>query len=120
MTHEALMKRFQRFRQEYFDTSEGRQHRQSHLQELKDVQAIFERLRAEQQQGVDVTDEVLKCLLPYADTEGNRARGNRISTWPCITKDIRTWFEGAKWKTSTEWPEVANWLLEISEAGQIQ
>ena len=120
MTHEALMKRFQRFRQEYFDTSEGRQHRQNHLQEQKDVQAIFERLRAEQQQGVDVTDEVLKCLLPYADTEGNRARGNRVSTWPCITKDIRTWFEGIKWKTPSEWPDTAKWLLDAAEAGQRQ
>ncbi len=81
MTHEALMKRFQRFRQEYFDTSEGRQHRQNHLQEQKDVQAIFERLRAEQQQGVDVTDEVLKCLLPYAEKLVNDRTGQGGAYW---------------------------------------
>src|SRR5262245_37770050 len=115
MSKEELVRRFQRFRHEYLDTPEGRQHRQNQLQEQKVVQAIFEHLRVEQQRGVDVTDEVLKRLLPYADTEGNRVRGNRVSSWPCITKDIRTWFEGIKWKTPSEWPATAKWLLAIAE-----
>lgn len=120
MAHEALMKRFQLFRQDYLDTPEGRQHRQNELQEQRDVQAIFEQLRVKQQRGEDTTDEVLKRLLPYADTEGNRERGNRISTWPCITKDIRSWFEGIRWKTPSEWPDTAKWLLDIAKAGQRQ
>jgi Restriction endonuclease len=120
MGKEALVERFQRFRRDYLDTPQGREHHQNEVREQKEVQAIYQNLRARQQGGEDITDEVLKRLLPYADNKGNRERGNRISTWPCITKDIRSWFEGAKWKTPTEWPEVANWLLEISEAGQIQ
>ncbi len=115
-----LIKRFQRFRHDYLDTPEGREHQQNQLREQKEVQDIYGNLRARQQSGEDVTDDVLKRLLPYADNKGNRERGNHISTWPCITKDIRSWFEGAKWKTSTEWPEVATWLLDISEAGQMQ
>jgi hypothetical protein len=120
MVQNELVKRFQRFRQEYLDTPEGREHRQNQLQEQQDVQEIFEELCAKQQQGADVTDEVLKRLLPYTNTEGNRARGNRVSTWPCISKDIRAWFEGTKWKTSSEWPDTAQWLLDIAEAGQRQ
>ncbi len=120
MGKEALVERFQRFRHDYLDTPAGREHHQNEVREQSEVQAIYQNLRAKQQSGEDITDEVLKCLLPYADNKGNRARGNRISTWPCITKDIRSWFEGAKWKTSTEWPEVAIWLLDISEAGQMQ
>ncbi|SRR6266436_691740 len=120
MSKEELVKRFQRFRHEYLDTPEGREHRQNQLREQEEVQSIYRNLRAKQQGGEGVTDEVLKRLLPYADTKGNRARGNRISTWPCITKDVRTWFEGAKWKTAAEWQEVAKWLLDISEAGRLQ
>ncbi|SRR6266496_387218 len=120
MAKDELIKRFQVFRQNYLDTPEGREHVQNHLRELGEVQVIYKNLRAQQQSGADVTDEVLKHLLPYANTEGNRARGNRISSWPCITKDVRAWFEGIKWKTSTEWPEVAHWLLDICEAGQLQ
>ena len=78
----------------------------------------FEKLWGERQAGRDITDETLRRLLPHSDTRGNRERGVRISTWPCITKDVRSWFEGAGWKKPSEWPEVANWLLDITEAGR--
>ncbi len=79
MGKEALVERFQRFLHDYLDTPAGREHRQSQLREQKEVQDIYRDLRAKQQSGEDVTDDVLKRLLPYADNKGNRERGNRIS-----------------------------------------
>jgi len=99
------------------DTPKGRDHYQKELAEEREVSEIYATLIQKQSNGDDITDEVLKSLLPYANTTGNRQRGTRISTWPCITKDIRAWFEGAGWKRSSEWPEAARWLLEIVGAG---
>lgn len=115
---DAIGKRIQTFRSIYMDTAQGREHLQNLLREHTVVQEIFRNLRKRQRDGEDVSDDVLTHLLPYVDTKGNRERGARISNWPCITKDVRMWFEGAKWKSSEEWPDVAIWLLDIVEAGK--
>jgi len=67
MGKEALVERFQRFRHDYLDTPTGREHHQKEVREQSEVQAIYQNLRAKQQSGEDITDEVLKRLLPYAD-----------------------------------------------------
>src|SRR5690606_23758739 len=38
-----------------------------------------------------------------------------ISTWPCIIKDIRGWFEGAGWKKPEDWPQTALLIFEAVE-----
>ncbi len=67
MGKEALVERFQRFRRDYLDTPQGREHHQNEVREQNEVQAIYQNLRAKQQSGEDITDEVLKCLLLYTD-----------------------------------------------------
>lgn len=109
--------RIQRFRQEYLETAEGREHLKKATDEAIEVQAIYQQLRKKQQADEDITDETLKRLLPHSNTQGNRERGARISTWPCITKDVRMWFEAANWKQPSEWPAAAEWLLDLVEAG---
>src|SRR5690348_13492771 len=95
---EGLKGRIQRFRAEYLDTAAGREHLRHQAEEPKEVQAVFEHLRDDREAGRDITEETLRRLLPHSDTKGNRERGVRISTWPCITKDVKAWFEGAGWK----------------------
>ncbi len=113
-----LKARIQQFRQEYLEASVGREHYQTELREPLEVQAIYQELQARRKAGEDITTDTLEKLLPYVDTKGNREAGKHISGWPCITKDIRTWFENAGWKKPSDWPEVAIWLLDIAEAGR--
>jgi hypothetical protein len=115
---DELQKRIRRFRNEYLNTAMGREHVRHQTEEPTEVQAVFESLQGDRQAGRDITDGTLRRLLPHSDTKGNRERGVRISTWHCITKDVKSWFEGAGWKMPAEWPDVANWLLDIAEAGR--
>src|SRR5437879_4911774 len=115
-----LQQRIHRFREDYLETPVGRNHYQIVVREHTEVQEIFRGLRTKQKAGEDITEEVLKRLLPYSDTENNRQRGTHISTWPCITKDVKMWFEGARWKDPGDWESAASWLLDIAEAGQLE
>jgi len=117
MLSEPLKARITAFRHSYMDTPKGRNHYQQVLAEEREVSEIYADLTSKQAKGEDVTEEVLKRLLPYADTVGNKHRGTRISTWSCITKDVKAWFEGAGWKRPSEWNQAARWLLQIVEAG---
>jgi hypothetical protein len=120
MVNPGLKQRIERYKETYLDTPNGRDHYQTVLDEHLEVQNVYQQLQDKYQAGEDITDETLSRLLPHAKTQNNESRGARISTWPCITKDIVTWFEGAKWKTSDDWPTTAEWLLAIVEAGYTQ
>lgn len=118
MDIQDLQKRFQRFRTAYLDTPIGREHLRWETDEPIEVRSIFENLRGRLETGEDITDDTLRLLLPHLNTKGNKERKARISTWPCVTKDVKSWFEGANWKKAEEWPAVAAWLLDICEAGK--
>lgn len=120
MTIDQLKARFAKFHQDYLNTAQGREHLKRFAEEPKQVQATFHALKQKKAAGEDITDEVLRKLLPHSDTEGNRKRGAWISTWPCVTKDVKAWFEGAKWKKPGEWPAVAEWLLALAEVGKLE
>jgi len=120
MREEILKARIQKFKQEYLESPEGRAHYQTEFREQGDIQTTYKELLEKRATGQDITSTVLEHLLPYNNTQGNRQRGVHISTWPCITKDIRSWFENAGWKNATEWPEVAIWIMDIAQAGQTE
>jgi hypothetical protein len=120
MGHSELQVRIQQFLNEYWNSSEGREHYQDQKNEQQEVQEVYTLLQEKRAKGIDITDETLLRLLPHNDTLNNRVRGARISSWPCITKDVVAWFEGANWKTHEQWPQTANWLLDIVEAGYLE
>lgn len=115
-----LKDRIQRFIDEYWDSPVGREHLQTSIDERQEVELVYRDLLEKRSRGEDITEETLRRLLPHSDTQYNRNRGARISTWPCITKDVVAWFEGAKWKTRDEWPETVEWLLNVVEAGSTE
>lgn len=117
MGTKELAERIEQYRTTYLEANEGRNHLEVLRSEQKEVQQDYRKLFKKWQSGEDITDLTLLRLLPYANTKYNRQRGTRISTWPCITKDIKAWFEGAKWKKPHEWSAVAQWLMEIVTAG---
>ncbi|MFQ5614609.1 MAG: hypothetical protein ACE5H9_21005, partial [Anaerolineae bacterium] len=66
--------------------------------------------------GQDITDDVLRSLLPHTGSEFHRQNGYRSSTWPCIQRDVRSWFEGAGWKKPEDWTPTARGRLATLES----
>lgn len=114
-----LQSRIQQFQTEYLNTPAGQQHLATAEAETEDVKKIFEEIRAKYQAGQDITDDVLNRLLPHSDTSFHRENDYRVSTWPCISKDVRKWFEGAGWKKPQDWQPTARLLFEAVD-GLIQ
>jgi len=109
---EDLEKRIINFKEEYLDTPEGQKHLAKTESEPKEVQKVFSEIKEKYAGGKDIKDDVLRRLLPHSDTEYHRNNNYRISTWPCITKDICLWFEGAGWKKPEDWSPTAKLIFE--------
>lgn len=107
-----LEKRIQWYREEYLETPAGQKHLATMEAEARDVKKVVEEIRARHQAGDDITDDVLRRLLPHSDSKFHRQNDYRISTWPCVRKDVRGWFEGAGWKEPDDWPPTARLLFE--------
>ncbi|QEG37701.1 McrB family protein [Bythopirellula goksoeyrii] len=104
---------FKDFVASFVDSKEGQSHLRRYPSQRKEAEQSYKKICEAHSRGEDVTDAVLCELLPYADTKGNRERGVWIHIAPSITKDIRQWFEGAKWTDPKDWPEVATTILEF-------
>jgi predicted RNA-binding protein with PUA-like domain len=111
MTSE-LQERIHWYREEYLETPAGQKHLAVTEAEPEEVQQVFEEIREKHAAGEDITDDVLRRLLPHSDSEFHRKNDYRISTWPCIRKEVRSWFEGAGWKEPDDWPPTARLLFE--------
>jgi predicted RNA-binding protein with PUA-like domain len=107
-----LQEKIQWFKEEYLDTPSGQKYLAVKEAEPKEVKKVFEEIREKHLAGEDITDDVLRRLLPHSDTEFHRKNNYRISTWPCIIKDVRGWFEGAGWKKPEDWPQTARLIFD--------
>lgn len=85
--------------------------------EPQEVQEVWQEIQNRMQRGEDYTDLVLDRLLPHADFKNVRESGRRVSTWPCVTRDVRSWFENARWAEPGDWPAKARWFVEAVEIG---
>ncbi|MFW6297600.1 MAG: McrB family protein [Desulfosalsimonas sp.] len=106
---------FQEFLTTYLDTPEGQEHLknyQLHRQEGKDN---YKELVAKQQKGEDITDFLLLKCLPYNDTQSNLAKGAWAHLAPCITGNIKQWFENAGWASPDDWPVIAETIFAFYE-----
>jgi hypothetical protein len=101
------------FKCTYMDAGDGEYHRKLLLQGREEGKRNFEKVLQLQKEGKDITDAVLYGLLPYHNTSNNREKNHWIHVAPCVTKDIKEWFEGAGWAKSDEWPEIAKRLFEF-------
>lgn len=107
---EAFAKEFER---KYLDREQGRKHLETYKREKEDVKKRFLKIKKKVDAGKDITDDILYGLLPYSNTEYNRKQNHRISTWPAITKDVKTWFENARWQKKENWPKVAKAVFNL-------
>lgn len=104
---------FEQFSAEFLDSSAGRSHLARYAQQRTEASASYQQILTDAADGKDVTDDVLRLMLPHADTQGNRSRQVWIHIAPAVTRDLREWFEGAKWTRPEQWPEVAASILEF-------
>lgn len=96
-------------------TPAGRKHIELYTRTREQAEASFESIRTAAARGEDITNQVLLLLLPYADSKGNRERGAWIHYAPAVTKDLRSWFEGARWAKSEDWPRVSDLEVRAQE-----
>jgi 5-methylcytosine-specific restriction enzyme B len=102
---------FDQFSREYLHTETGSTHFSRYEQASIEARRNLATIREAESRGEDITDLVLEGLLPHADTTFNRERGAWIHVAPAITKDVKQWFEGAKWVEPEAWPAVARNIL---------
>lgn len=95
------------FKRKYLDEDEGRKHIERYENEKEDVKKKFKEIKEKYGADKDITDDILYGLLPHTNTKYNRQHKHRISTWPAVTKDVKTWFENAGWQKKKNWPNVA-------------
>lgn len=101
------------YRIRYLETPKGRKHLEYYDKERHEVRTTYDQIREKFEAGEDITDLVLYNLLPHSDNAYNREMGHRISTWPVIQKDIKTWYENAGWQVPENWPKVAKAIFEL-------
>ena len=108
---QEFAKLFSEFAASYPSSPEGQRHIQRYPECRQQGEANFQAAVASAGRGEDVTDFVLLKLLPYENTAPNRGRGAWIHIAPSVTKDIKSWFEGARWTKPEDWPKIAQAIL---------
>ncbi len=103
---------FEEFTQSYVGTEEGQGHAALYAEGREQGRCNYEAIVAADQ-GEDVTDRVLLKLLPHMGTPANRQKGAWIHVAPTVRKDVKEWFEGAKWVKPGDWPRVSQAILQF-------
>src|SRR5437588_859360 len=102
---------FSEFAETYLEADKGREHLAAYPALRTEALASYERLCRDADAGRLEPDQVLLRLLPWGDSQANRARGAWIHIAPAIQGDIVRWFEGAGWTSPEDWPRIANAIL---------
>ncbi len=111
-----LQSKIRQYKDEYLNTPDGQAHLATVESEAQEVKQVMDDLRRKYAAGADITNAVLTRLLPHSDTKFHQENGQRISTWPCIIKDVRSWFEGAGWKKPEDWEPTARLIFEAVDS----
>ena len=98
---------YKEFLDSYLSTPKGSAHKTIPIKSRQEAAENFDQIKSAYQRGEDITDSVLKSLLPHKNTEHNRNKGAWIHIAPAINKDIHQWFENIGWVKKSDWPEVA-------------
>jgi hypothetical protein len=103
----AFTRLFQDFADTYLVSSESRQLFVAYEDARVQARANLDAITEAEARGEDITQAVLYRLLPYADTEANRAEGRWVHPTPALQMDVRVKFEAAGWTSPDAWPQVA-------------
>jgi len=112
---EEFVSLFQEFIVEYPPTTDGQRHVRAYSDDQVSSRAGLDQVIEAQQRGEDITDLVLLKLLPHSNTEHNQKKGAWICIAPAVTRDVKQWFEGAKWTKKEDWPRVSEAIFRFLE-----
>jgi 5-methylcytosine-specific restriction protein B len=110
---DEFLRLYQEFSNTYPGTRAGKEHINYYASGRKQGRENYERILTAYNRGEDVTDLVLKKLLPHNDNEPNRQAGAWIHVAPSIIKDIKSWYEGAGWVSPEDWPKISKAILDF-------
>ncbi|MBD2537779.1 AAA family ATPase [Coleofasciculus sp. FACHB-SPT36] len=121
---DEFVRLFQEFANSYPYTPPGLRHIAAYDEQRRQGRRNFEAIASAAESRENVTEAVLLQLLPYGTSANNRQRGAWIHIAPAITKDIKEWFEAAKWTKSEDWSQVAEAIFSFvrhcnNEPGQL-
>ena len=104
---------FAEFAKGFLRTPEGDDHLKFYDGGRLQGRANFDAIKAAEQSGDDITDSVLRGLLPHTNSAAHRASGAWVHVAPTIQGDIKEWFEGAGWTKAADWPKVARAIFHL-------
>lgn len=104
---------FDEFVASFLTQPEGQIHLRRYEEGRVTGRANFTSIQADLRRGEDITDSVLRLLLPYTDSAAHRKSGIWIHVAPAIQGDIKEWFQQAGWTRSEDWPKVAKAIMEF-------
>lgn len=106
---------FREFLATGWSTAATRARRQAWLDVRDAARTRWARVLALRSKNAPHTDAVLEGLLPYADTESNRARGCWLHPSSTLTLDVRAWFEDEGLTLSGDWPVATYATVQFIE-----
>jgi 5-methylcytosine-specific restriction protein B len=104
---------FEEFIQDYPKTQAGKDHIKFYRTLREEAEQNYKCIAANNDQGEDITDEVLLKLLPYSNSENNRKNGAWTHIAPAIQGNIKTWYENVGWQKSEDWPLVSKAIFKF-------
>ena len=110
---EEFVRLFKEFSASYASTIEGKRHISSYDKGREEARRNLAEIIAASENGEDVTDAILLKLLPYADSDSNRAKGAWMPIAPAITGDLKAWFGAKRWARPEDWPQIAKAILQF-------
>jgi 5-methylcytosine-specific restriction enzyme B len=113
MEKAQCIKLLQEFALDYPNSPEGRRHIKFYNEQRQQGRRNFSEIIAAHQQGQDITNDVLLKLLPHTNTIIHQENGAWIHIAPCITGDIKSWYESSGWTKSEDWQNIAQSIFDF-------
>jgi hypothetical protein len=105
---------FAEFAKAYLTTPQGEEHLRFYAEGRSRGLANLTLIRTAAKQGQDVTDGVLRGLLPHTNSAAHRASGAWVHIAPAVQGDIKEWFESVGWTKADDWPQIATAILSLA------
>lgn len=106
---------YQEFVTSYPLSAAGKTHVAGYERARADARKGYDEILAAEKRGDDITELVLKRLLPHNDSTFNRERQAWVTFAPAVTREIKSWFENAPHIKAAPkaWPTIAAALLRF-------
>jgi len=105
---------FAEFAKTYLTTPQGEEHLRFYTEGRSKGLANLALIRTAVKQDEDVTDRVLRGVLPHTNSAAHRASGAWVHIAPAVQGDIKEWFESVGWTKADDWPKIATAIVSLA------